>query len=133
METNKEKFKRVELMASGDETWDFSPNDIAALKYILDELCIAIKERDLAIRERDEARAKLDAIDFWFHDNAGMDESISLVANIQRLYDVSGRLSEELKEVVRIACLLCDRPVTSPAYTEAVNSLKYWRKLEVKP
>ncbi len=35
METPEEMLSRVELMASGSQTWDLSKNDIEALKYVL--------------------------------------------------------------------------------------------------
>ena len=37
-ESSEEKLNRVRLMASGDPTWDLSPNDVEALRYLLTEL-----------------------------------------------------------------------------------------------
>jgi hypothetical protein len=35
MENDREKLERVKLMAAEDSAWDLSPNDIAALRYVL--------------------------------------------------------------------------------------------------
>lgn len=49
-ESNADKLSRVQLMAQGDSgTWDHSPNDIEALRYVLEsreELLEVLKEFD---------------------------------------------------------------------------------------
>ena len=37
IESNKDKLSRVRQMSTGDPTWDLSPNDLAALKYVSDD------------------------------------------------------------------------------------------------
>ena len=45
-----EERERLELMASGDAKWDLSPNDIAAIRAMLDELArlLNMAEAELA-------------------------------------------------------------------------------------
>ncbi len=45
-ETYEEQLSRVQLMASGDPTWDLSENDMAALNAVLDRLGAVESERD---------------------------------------------------------------------------------------
>lgn len=42
-ELTKEKIERVEMMASGDSTWDLSEKDVSALRHVLDRLADQIE------------------------------------------------------------------------------------------
>jgi len=52
-----EERERLELMASGDAKWDLSPNDIAAIRALLDELARLL---NMAEAELAAARAVLE-------------------------------------------------------------------------
>jgi hypothetical protein len=65
-ETPKEKLSRVQMMVQGIGTWDLSPNDIAALDYVLSALQVQAERADVNLetgqgfrRERDVAIAQL--------------------------------------------------------------------------
>jgi hypothetical protein len=54
-ESYDEQLERVRMMAEGDDTWDLSSNDLAALKAVLSALAAVAAERDEA--QSDLARA----------------------------------------------------------------------------
>ena len=59
-ETNKEQRERVEGMAAGEETWDLSPNDHAALATVLADLRAAEADND-RLRDALEQSVRLQA------------------------------------------------------------------------
>lgn len=59
--THEAQMGRVEMMASGDPKWDLSPNDIAALKYVLQRVKNLEMIYDAAKRREEELRVVAEA------------------------------------------------------------------------
>jgi hypothetical protein len=65
-ESDDDKLARVRLMAKGDPTWDLSPNDLAALKYVLAQLAAAQAcERKLRSKLSDVCEAGAHVARMW--------------------------------------------------------------------
>lgn len=78
MESKADMIHRVRLMADGEDTWDLSDNDIAALQHVLDQLATsdaALRQALAALEEMDSlVREWVGAAEDATHELAGHDE-----------------------------------------------------------
>lgn len=131
MENQEEMLSRVRLMSLGDQTWDLSDNDCAALSFVLAERDTLRAQLAAATERAEKAEAKLanpSGIGMTMREYFGPVKDDN--ANYQRLREAAGKAVEALKAAqVPILRKICadDDSVARPC---GIGTDRQWMRLE---